>query len=742
MANRLHQSLIAERLRKSWPVLLFLLALIPRLPGLRLFLTTDEPFFAHEAANVINAFLRGQFPETYWHFYPGVTLIWLDGLGLAVGWAVARLVGATTQPFGLYIGQDILDLIVAIRLPYALLTSLFVVAVYSLTRRLFDQRIALLGALFVALDPFFLAHSRVAHGDAAVTIFMAVSALALFVHLRTWEPPTRRGYRWLVLSAVSGGLAALTKAPGQFMAVFVVLVAVLDWLVRSRQASRPDWRLGGQWLARLALWAAVAAVVFVALWPAMWADPAGTIARMLGETLGKVEAGHLVFFMGQPTLNPGLWFYPTVIASRLTPITLMGTVLSLMVLVAGLVKQRRNPDASVGRWDNYRTAALLWLFVLTLLLFGSLSPKKQDRYLLPLFPFLDLLAAFAFVRIGEWASGRVGESASQRISEWAKGRVSEWANGRMGEWANGRRGEGASGRERDRGGREHRSPITHYASRVTHQALLITLLLVILVAAHAYPVVAAYPYYLAYFNPLLGGLPRAVETTLVGWGEGMEQAAAYLNGQPNAESLYVAAVPSQTLLPYFRGTGQNFYTNDVALRADKVVLYISQVQRLAPSPEIVRYFQSREPEHVVTVRGQPYAWVYPGPKFITAELPAGAIPANNGFGGQLRLAGYETSPKDAAVEVTLYWHGLEPMSVDYTISVRLLAADGGRLAQHDGWPVDGLLPTSQWRPGDYVRDIHTLAVPAGAEVGLVHVVVYDAASGLPLGPPVDLLAPW
>ena len=733
MANRLHQSLMAERLRKSWPVLLFLLALIPRLPGLRLFLTTDEPFFAHEAANVINAFLQGQFPGTYWHFYPGVTLIWLDGLGLAVGWAVARLVGATTQPFGLYIGQDILDLMVAIRLPYALLTSLFVVAVYSLTRRLFDQRIALLGALFVALDPFFLAHSRVAHGDAAVTIFMAVSALALFVHLRTWEPPARRGYRWLVLSAVAGGLAALTKAPGQFMAIFVVLVAVLDWLVRSRQAGRPDWRLGGQWLVRLALWAAVAAVVFVVLWPAMWADPAGTIARMLDETFGKVEAGHLVFFVGQPTLNPGPWFYPTVIAFRLTPITLMGAVLSLMVLVAGLIKQGRNPDASVGRWDNYRTATLLWFFVLVLLLFGSLSPKKQDRYLLPLFPFLDLLAAFAFVRIGEWASGRV--------SEWAKGRRGEGASQPVSESANERRGEPAS-REQPSRITPYALRLAHYASRVTHHALLITLLLVILVAAHAYPVVAAYPYYLAYFNPLLGGLPRAAETTLVGWGEGMEQAAAYLNRQPNAESLYVAAVPSQTLLPYFQGTGENFYTNDVALRADKVVLYISQVQRLAPSPEIVRYFQSREPEHVVTVRGQPYAWIYPGPKFIAAEVPASAMPANIGFGDQLRLAGYETSPKDAAVEVTLYWHALEPTSVDYTISVRLLAADGGRLAQHDGWPVDGLLPTSQWRPGDYVRDTHTLPVPAGAEVGLVQVVVYDAPSGLPLGLPVDLPAPW
>jgi hypothetical protein len=70
--------------------------------------------------------------------------------------------------------------------------------------------------------------------------------------------------------------------------------------------------------------------------------------------------------------------------------------------------------------------------------------------------------------------------------------------------------------------------------------------------------------------------------------------------------------------------------------------------------------------------------------------------------------------------------------------VRVLAPDGTWLAQHDGWPADGLLPTSQWRQGDYVQDIHTLEVPAGAMVDRVQVVVYDAASGQPLSAPIDL----
>ena len=66
-------------------IVLFFVALIPRLIGLDRFLTTDENYFVFTAgSDVIAAFLRGDLRETYWHFYPGVTLSWLDALGMGV----------------------------------------------------------------------------------------------------------------------------------------------------------------------------------------------------------------------------------------------------------------------------------------------------------------------------------------------------------------------------------------------------------------------------------------------------------------------------------------------------------------------------------------------------------------------------------------------------------------------------------------------------------------------------------
>jgi hypothetical protein len=270
---------------------------------------------------------------------------------------------------------------------------------------------------------------------------------------------------------------------------------------------------------------------------------------------------------------------------------------------------------------------------------------------------------------------------------------------------------------------------------------IVSLFSIFLILGQVIPTFTYYPYYLTYFNPLLGGPTRAAQTTLMGWGEGMEQVAAYLNTKPNADTLYVASTPSQTLLPYFAGTGENFYTNDIAFRADYVVLYLAQMQRLAPSPEIVNYFQAQQPEEVITIKNISYAKIYPGPKFILPDLPAGATPANIGLADVIRLAGYKLpGPPSPNLQLTLYWHALAPLSLDYTVSVRARGVDGRLLGQADSWPVDGLLPTSLWRQGDYVADTHSLELSEAdaRQVREFEVVVYNLETGETLGPPLTV----
>jgi hypothetical protein len=688
--------------------LLFLAALFPRLPGLNLFLTSDENtniFFA--GSDVITAFLHGDLGGTYWHFYPGVTMSWLDAIGMAGQYLLDILTGVAVPSFTEYIYDDILSLVVANRLPYAILTAAAVPVTYLLARKLLPERIALLGALFIAFDPFYLAHSRVAHGDAPLAVFMTLSTLTFFIYLeRVNERKHQRvvnnqlalitstSSSYLIASAVFGGLAALTKAPGQFMALFVVGMSFLYagfeiWRIKNQISHNTQYviRIILRWLTVIIIWGLVCLIVFILLWPSMWIDPLGTIRQMLEETFGKVEEGHLVYFLGQPTLSPGFWFYFYVIPFRLTPIVLMGSVLSLLMVIPGLSPNWQS--------SNHRTLFYLWLFTFTLLLFGNLSSKKQDRYLLPLFPFLSLLAAIGWVGLFDLVchvlKSQTCPEQSRRIENLKSTRV---------------------------------------ISRISN------LLLFILLLFHFIPVLTYYPYYLTYFNPLMGGPTRASGTTLMGWGEGMEQVAAYLNTKPNAENLYVASTPSQTLLPYFAGTGENFYTNDIAFRADYVVLYLAQMQRLAPSPEIVRYFEAQEPERIITIKDVIYAKIYPGHKLILSDIPPDATPINIGLDATIRLAGYKTQDS----ELTLYWHALAPLSINYTVSIRARTVDGRLITQQDNWPVQGLLPTSQWRQGDYVTDTHTLDIGDSdvEQISNFEVVVYNSETGETLGPPIIL----
>ena len=68
-----------------------------------------------------------------------------------------------------------------------------------------------------------------------------------------------------------------------------------------------------------------------------------------------------------------------------------------------------------------------------------------------------------------------------------------------------------------------------------------TLMAVLGVAIAIQTIVAlqTYPYYLSYFNPLMGGSQRAPQVLMIGWGEGLDRAARYLNDKPDADQLYV-----------------------------------------------------------------------------------------------------------------------------------------------------------------------------------------------------------
>jgi 4-amino-4-deoxy-L-arabinose transferase-like glycosyltransferase len=536
------------------PLLVFAAALLPRLYALGAFLTIDEVKWAEGAAQFLLALRSGDLAQTYWHFFPGITLAWGGAITLWARCLAAPDMGQCAQGAV----ERLPEAIGWLRFTPVILTSLGVSGVYLLGRKLLPSKIAIVAALLLAFDPFFIAHSRILNGDAVVAILMFLSLLAFLAYWlnesangepigQVWRITNRKGAfahsplrHLLILSAVLAGLALLTKLPAPLIGLFIAglsLVALaFDW-------PRRGWGAVRLWVGVLAGWGLVALAVFVLLWPALWVAPAATLRQMYLDSfeIGGVGEGHDAFFLGQTLNDPGPWFYPYALAFRLTPVVLLGLFITIGWLFSRFrakPSQMPSPPAHFSQPDPELTVTWsIIVFVIFIIVFANISPKKLDRYVMAVIPALIFLAAIGLGKIGQ--------------------------------------------------GKRFFSPISNL--------LLAGLVVVQLVSA-----VLAAPYYLTYYNPLLGGPERAVGQVPVGWGEGLEQAARYLNNLPNAQSLTVSAWYGDIFEPYFVGQRASFADDGRAqLAADYVVFYINQLQREKPYPGLIEYFRTHEPVFVV-----------------------------------------------------------------------------------------------------------------------------------------------
>ena len=76
----------------------------------------------------------------------------------------------------------------------------------------------------------------------------------------------------------------------------------------------------------------------------------------------------------------------------------------------------------------------------------------------------------------------------------------------------------------------------------------------------------------------------------------------------------------------------------------------------------------------------------------------------------VKLIGYDVLPGEQ-MEVILYWQPVQELSTDYTSYVHLTTADGAGIAQNDHRPGGNFYPSSLWKPGEILRDSHSLTLP-------------------------------
>jgi hypothetical protein len=166
---------------------------------------------------------------------------------------------------------------------------------------------------------------------------------------------------------------------------------------------------------------------------------------------------------------------------------------------------------------------------------------------------------------------------------------------------------------------------------------------VVVVGGQAGLALAPFPYYFSYYNPLLGGTTAAPAVMMVGWGEGLDQAAKYLNARSDIPAPRVMiGVWGGTFSYFFKGQirDSKFPPGEATIRdwtnSDFCVVYINQWQREQVPAELLVYLAGLKPAFAVNLQGLTYAYVYdirgvPPPAYMRAHRTPGQ-PRSRGGG--------------------------------------------------------------------------------------------------------------
>ena len=502
--------------------LVALLALAVRLPGLGSFMTVDEENWMLRSAGFYhNLFRRADFGGTFMTTHPGAAAMWVTGAGMV---AQEARVGFDADT------SNLSHFRLAATLPVALTVSLLIGVATFFLMSVFGMGTGLVGGILLALEPYFVGMSQIAHLDMLLALFMLNSVLAFFLGKRT-------------AAGIFAGLALSTKLLlGLWLFVFfgIFLVARLSRKIASGDHGTALWPRFERSVSTLGFILGIAFLTFYVAWPALWftADLGRSFER---DVPSVIQDAHVAIEESQEPIAP-VSFYLRTLLGRTTPFVLILVAGSLIIL-GRLLPHFAKATRGLPSTEYSRSFHVIWLFIYVVgfLVLITFAAKKADRYALPALITLPVIAG--------WALGK--------------------------------------------------TPILHLRS-VKWGAILLGVLLLAQVFIWS-------PHTIAYNSPLFDVRPLSQQ----GWGEGLEEAAAWLNAHPLAGELYVASWYPSVFQNYFRGK-----TFSLSSRADNRVSYVVLYRNMfGRSPDtiasdVLDEYRGKWPEHVVVIGGVPYVWVY------------------------------------------------------------------------------------------------------------------------------------
>jgi hypothetical protein len=338
----------------------------------------------------------------------------------------------------------------------------------------------------------------------------------------------------------------------------------------------------------------------------------------------------------------------------------------MLGLVVALIAALRG---AARKWHLPLVSMVIFIVVFGLVM--TLQPKKLDRYVLQYFPLLNIIATFGLLWLWDWLQARlpVLRPTGVRLVEYGL-------------------------------------------------AVLIPVLTII----------GYHPYEMSYYNPVMGGSAGALNTLLVGWGEGIDQAMALMGDEVKRcdESIMTFYFEIAQRYTDCQTNVHPMQDNPQGINDEKYLMfYVSQLQR-GLYPRLIASAEGVEPAYVVRLHGIDYALVYDTADLTYESVPEDTFQDLTIFRNSehnddvVRLKRWDLMsdvhvPRCGGVTVESWWQADNAITDEYLLSLVAVNEGGEGVTRVE--EALGNVNTKVWQPERAYHDIRTLTIPCNMEPG-------------------------
>ena len=358
-------------------------------------------------------------------------------------------------------------------------------------------------------------------------------------------------FRHLFGSAIFTALSLLTKSYAISLIPFIIAIIGIAHYKRNEKLVN----ISSSVIKAALIWVGVTALIFFILWPAMWVSPIKSIKKIYkyGE-VAVIRTHENIGDLASGKVGTVDIRYKIGLKFDGRTVRSFFERNSIFILIMGFfsIIIAFTKIKKHGFDDTTVLSLLCAAFLIYFLAGMSFAGKTDIRYCVIAFLLLDIMAAYTVANILLYI----------KEIEWK----SDWVR---------------------------------YALPLVMAACLFM---------YAFNVFTLHPYYQTFHNKLSS--PKNI-----GWGEGLEQVAAYLNKLPNNKRIVTASFYPCVLDRLLDGKVVDLDRIEAA-KPDYIVLYQSQVARYLYPAIVDEYYLNGKikPEFIVKINGIEYAWVYKNEK--------------------------------------------------------------------------------------------------------------------------------